>query len=287
MMLLATRFCHRTRRSKLTSDQLRSSQIYFGGWNTCERQDISTIINKKSELASNYNRQRAKLEFNIETPVSYPQAETLYPIPTFMTNLRKHIDAVLALTVVFCCFVCDGVHGWIPSHAATTSIPSVKQRRNGHHELPALPSSSRIPMGFTNDDISFTNSNEDEEDDDVGHIDPASKTRRNAIKSCTVIAASSMLVDGSLNVVPSVAAVGTLPDYADTNAVLQGLTVNVADLSQQESMIKFLTNGFDFQVLRKRIRGTVEETVSINLHSSRLDLLMSILIDQLTMLHFF
>ena len=59
----------------------------------------------------------------------------------------------------------------------------------------------------------------------------------------------------------AVAEVGTLPEFANTNAVLQGVTVNVADISQQEAMINFLINAFDFRVLRKRIRGTVEETV--------------------------
>ena len=57
------------------------------------------------------------------------------------------------------------------------------------------------------------------------------------------------------------AAVGTLPEFADTNAIIQGITVNVADKSQQDSMINFLTGAFDFQVLRKRISGSVEDTV--------------------------
>eukprot|EP00977_Amphora_coffeiformis_P005310 scaffold1131_cov161-Amphora_coffeaeformis.AAC.4 len=56
------------------------------------------------------------------------------------------------------------------------------------------------------------------------------------------------------------AAVGTLPEYEDTNVVLQGVTVRVADKSQQEAMIKFMTDAFDAKVLRKRIRGPVEET---------------------------
>ena len=64
------------------------------------------------------------------------------------------------------------------------------------------------------------------------------------------------------NVRPSVAAVGSLPEFADTNAILQGLTVNVADPSQQKSMIEFLTQGFGFEVLRQRINGPIEETVS-------------------------
>jgi hypothetical protein len=56
------------------------------------------------------------------------------------------------------------------------------------------------------------------------------------------------------------AEVGTLPELADTNAILQGITVNVADISQQNATISFLQDGFDFKILRTRRRGTVEET---------------------------
>jgi hypothetical protein len=56
------------------------------------------------------------------------------------------------------------------------------------------------------------------------------------------------------------AAVGRLPEYAEANAILQGITIRVADKSQQDSMISFLSEAFDCQVLRKRIRGSIEET---------------------------
>ena len=56
------------------------------------------------------------------------------------------------------------------------------------------------------------------------------------------------------------AAVGALPEFSDSNAILQGLTIKVADRSQQDAMIKFLEDGFDFKVLRKRIAGSLEET---------------------------
>jgi hypothetical protein len=60
---------------------------------------------------------------------------------------------------------------------------------------------------------------------------------------------------------PSKAALGTLPEFADTNAILQGLTITVADQSQQDAMIKFLVDGFEFTVTRKRIQGPIEDTV--------------------------
>jgi hypothetical protein len=58
------------------------------------------------------------------------------------------------------------------------------------------------------------------------------------------------------------ATVGTLPEFGNTNAIIQGITVNVADKSQQDAMIDFLVNGFNFKVLRKRIADPVEDTVS-------------------------
>jgi hypothetical protein len=61
----------------------------------------------------------------------------------------------------------------------------------------------------------------------------------------------------------SSAAVGTLPEFAETNAILNGLTINVADASQQEQMIDFLIGAFSFEVQRQRIQGSVEETVSL------------------------
>lgn len=60
---------------------------------------------------------------------------------------------------------------------------------------------------------------------------------------------------------PAHAVVGTLPEFADTNAIVQGVTIDVVDKAQQDNMINFLVNGFDFQVLRKRIKGPVEDTV--------------------------
>lgn len=62
---------------------------------------------------------------------------------------------------------------------------------------------------------------------------------------------------------PANAAVGTLPEFEDTNAIIQGITVNVADKSQQDAMIDFLVRGFDFEVSRKRIKDSIEDTVRL------------------------
>lgn len=57
------------------------------------------------------------------------------------------------------------------------------------------------------------------------------------------------------------AAVGTLPELQDTNAVLQGITVRVTDPVQQKQMIAFLQDAFDMDVLRGTPDGI--DTVSL------------------------
>jgi hypothetical protein len=85
---------------------------------------------------------------------------------------------------------------------------------------------------------------------------------RRAVLSSAALATGSLMLGGALPEAAN-AAVGTLPEFSDTNAILQGLTVNVADKPQQEAMIDFLVNGFDFKVMRKRIKDSVEETVRV------------------------
>jgi hypothetical protein len=87
--------------------------------------------------------------------------------------------------------------------------------------------------------------------------DSIASTSRRSFNLLPIIAASGAVGLGSN---PSEASVGSLPELQDTNAYLQCIKVQVADLSQQEAMISFLTEGFDCKILRKRIRGTVEET---------------------------
>lgn len=88
-------------------------------------------------------------------------------------------------------------------------------------------------------------------------------TRRSVLKKASLVAgslATSFVVSEYAQ-----AAVGTLPEFSDTNAVLRGLTVNVADQSQQDSMIGFLTDAFDFQVLRQRKVGSTTDTVCLSM----------------------
>ena len=80
-------------------------------------------------------------------------------------------------------------------------------------------------------------------------------------RSILTSAVSGAILLSGFSPEPAHAVVGTLPEFADTNAIVQGVTIDVVDKVQQDNMINFLVNGFDFQVLRKRIKGSVEDTV--------------------------
>jgi hypothetical protein len=96
--------------------------------------------------------------------------------------------------------------------------------------------------------------------DDDARSDRHSR-RAVVVQSMGAIVASSSLLTAMAGWSSTVqASVGDLPEFADTNAILQGITVKVADPSQQKAMIQFLEDGFDCQVLRKRIIGSIEET---------------------------
>jgi catechol 2,3-dioxygenase-like lactoylglutathione lyase family enzyme len=81
-------------------------------------------------------------------------------------------------------------------------------------------------------------------------------SRRSFLTQASLLSTALLISSSS----PADAAVGTLPELANANAFLQGITIRVADNSQQTSTIAFFTDALDFRVLRKRIKGTVEET---------------------------
>lgn len=97
---------------------------------------------------------------------------------------------------------------------------------------------------------------------DLRHTENLDDTaRRSILQKASVVAGwfvASLMISET-----SQAAVGTLPEFSETNAILQGVTVNVADQSQEDSMIKFLTDAFDFKVLRQRKVGSITDTVSV------------------------
>jgi len=88
----------------------------------------------------------------------------------------------------------------------------------------------------------------------------AATSRRGMMTKATVLASASFLpvLYGFPKI--SSAVVGSLPELTDTNAFVQGLTINVADGVQQKAMIDFLINSFSLEVRRQRIQDSVEET---------------------------
>jgi len=98
---------------------------------------------------------------------------------------------------------------------------------------------------------------DDKANNNCSHDDSSDYTsRRRFLESASAVAASSLLFSADT----AQAAVGSLPEFADSNAILQGITVKVADPSQEKAMRTFLEDAFDCKVLRQRIRGTVTET---------------------------
>lgn len=95
--------------------------------------------------------------------------------------------------------------------------------------------------------------------DDSKQSNRLGNSRRDMLSSVGAVLFGSLLPMAE----PANAAVGTLPEFEDTNAIIQGITVNVADKSQQDAMIDFLVRGFDFEVSRKRIKDSIEDTVRL------------------------
>jgi hypothetical protein len=85
---------------------------------------------------------------------------------------------------------------------------------------------------------------------------PAEGTRRSLLVGATMAAAAALISSPD----SARAAVGTLTELQDTNAILQGITVRVTDPAQQKQMISFLQLAFDMDV----VRGTPDglDTVS-------------------------
>ena len=99
-----------------------------------------------------------------------------------------------------------------------------------------------------------------DDDDAMIEKDESILSSRRSFVTDSFVASSSLLAVNTLFPQSTLASVGTLPEYADTNNVLQGITIRVADQSQQKAMISFLEDGFDCEVIRKRIVGSIEET---------------------------
>jgi len=87
------------------------------------------------------------------------------------------------------------------------------------------------------------------------------QSRRSALSNAAKFLASAVIFNSiALNSDSADAAVGTLPEFSDSNALLQGITIDVADAAQQEAMIAFLEEAFDFKKRRQRKIKDVTDT---------------------------
>ena len=145
--------------------------------------------------------------------------------------------------------------GWAAAIAVhfVESLTIASTAKQGYH---STQSRLGLSMFEQSDDLIDASSGKSENDD--GMV----LSRRNILTKTAALASVPFLSTTFSLPERSSAAVGTLPEFAETNAIVNGLTINVADASQQKAMIDFLIGAFSFEVQRQRIQGSVEETVS-------------------------
>ena len=165
-------------------------------------------------------------------------------------------DKILALSLT----VID-VSGFTLTFNPTLKFSAIKKNISPNVQLDALTNTeSEIGNDYLNESKgnSFM----------VTNYDRRSILTKLAQSSLGVVT-SNILLDSTAGRIPTAeAAVGTLPEFAETNAVLQGITLNVADFSQYEKMLNFLTDSFDFKILRQReLNGITEAVSSIDINS--------------------
>ena len=143
--------------------------------------------------------------------------------------------------------------GWAAAIAVhfVESLTIASTAKQGYH---STQSRMKLSMFEQSDDLIDTSSGKSENDD--GMVLSRRKILTAALASVPFLSTTFSLPERSS------AAVGTLSEFAETNAIVNGLTINVADASQQQAMIDFLIGAFSFEVQRQRIQGSVEETVS-------------------------
>jgi hypothetical protein len=107
-----------------------------------------------------------------------------------------------------------------------------------------------IKKEITPIDATTTNLQRKEEmEDTIIRLDRTpSQQRRSLLRSslALMMVTTAITTDSS-----SMAFVGSLPEWENTNTILQGLTIRVTDPSQRQQMIAFLQEGFDMQILRQ------------------------------------
>mmetsp|Transcript_6134 Transcript_6134/g.9392 ORF Transcript_6134/g.9392 Transcript_6134/m.9392 type:complete len:413 (+) Transcript_6134:132-1370(+) len=152
------------------------------------------------------------------------------------------VAALSRITVVLVTFLARDVS----SFSTIRSDGVMKLSSTQHLRLSSPPRTARLLLS--------AGSNDDDQDVllEQKQMATSNNTRRSILKqviSTSAILSSSLLTGGSI----SNAAMGTLPEFEDTNAIFQGITIDVTDKASYEQSIEFFTSCFDgMKVLRER-----------------------------------
>jgi len=141
------------------------------------------------------------------------------------------------------------------------------------YSFSVVPSATLKPRLYAQQSTLYS-SNDQQDIDDSSHQHDEHQlttteqitTRRSLLQQSLLATSILTSTTAQLTSSPSVAnaAIGTLPEFSNTNAILQSITIDVTDKTQYDETIDFFTKSFDgCKVLRQRNNsgGGVKDTV--------------------------
>lgn len=153
---------------------------------------------------------------------------------------------------------------WKETTGFTTITPFLTNNNVKNHPSTLSSNSKNAPLSnlYQNKILSAEHSSShlNDNEEEQQQQQQTTLSRRSLFQTTASTVLLNTLLQSATTSLPANAAVGTLPEFADTNAILQGVTITVSDTSQQDTMIEFLTNGFNFVVLRQRKNGPITDT---------------------------
>jgi len=171
-----------------------------------------------------------------------------------------------AVSVACFCFLTWGNHGYGYGYGCEAFVAQRHPMTlfRGVGSSPVVQQQVQVQLMSLSLSLHARRTDPDEEEMENGVTMTMKMTRRGIMNRAAAMAATAAVTTFGIIMPPqeSLAAMGSLPELSDpnTNAILQGVTVSVADLSQQESMIQFLTQGFSFQILRQQTTDSITDT---------------------------
>lgn len=149
---------------------------------------------------------------------------------------------------------------------------------NNIYSFSVVPSATLKPRLFARQSTHYSSINSQNDVDDSSHQhDEHQLTTTSTVEQITTrrtllqqsLLATSILTSTTAQLTSSSmanAAIGTLPEFSDTNAILQSITIDVTDKTQYDETIDFFKKSFDgCKVLRQRNNsgGGVKDTVCL------------------------